>query len=121
MVRFDLGLRSAARSVINTTGATVTIRKVTPGTYNVATSSATDTEADTTIKGLLSEYDSSELNDYVLVGDRKLIVAAADLDFVPTPKDKVVISSAIYDVVRVFTVMAKDTPMTHELQLRGAA
>jgi hypothetical protein len=119
MVRFDNGLRQVAQSVIKAVGTTVTVRKVTPGVYNVATGSATDTEADSVIKGLLSEYDASELGDYVLVGDRKLIVAAADLTFTPTPKDKVLIGSDIYDIVRVTSIMAQDSAMTHELQLRG--
>ena len=118
---FDTGLRKAAQSILGAVGTTVTIRRVTLGTYDVATGTATDLTIDTAVKGRLDEYTSRELNDYVLLGDRKLIVAAADLGFVPTPKDKVLVDTAIYDVVRVVGIMGRDMLVTYEMQIRGAA
>jgi hypothetical protein len=121
VVNLDSGLRKAAQTILKALGTTVTIRKITPGVYDVTTRTQTPTTVDTAVDGRLYDYTSSELNDYVLVGDRKLIIAAADLDFTPTPKEKVLIGTAVYDVILVTPIMAQDLHMTHELQLRGAA
>jgi hypothetical protein len=120
-MNLDSGLRKAAQSILKALGSTGTIRKVTPGVYDVSTRTQTPTEVDTTVKGRLYEYTAKELNDYVLVGDRKWVIAAADIDFTPTPKEQVLIGTAVYDVVEVVPIMAKDLAATYELQLRGAA
>ena len=115
----DTALRSAASAVLRATGSTVTIRRVTPGTYSTATGTQTPTPSDTVLKGRLDMYEDRELSPSILAGDRRLIVASGDVGYNPEPqKDVVVIGSRTYDIVRVVTHRGQDLDAVYELQIR---
>ena len=47
------------------------------------------------------------------------VTAGGDLDYVPTPKDRVVISSVVYQIVQINTEEQNNTPIAFTLFLRS--
>lgn len=113
-------LRSVASKLMSKLGGDVTIRVVTPGTYNTSTGAIVETVADTGIKGVLEDVSVREVNDLVQAGDKRLIVAALDLNgTVPSTIDRVVINSVSHQIIRVDTIEQDNTAITYELILRA--
>ena len=113
-------LRKVASKVITKFGGDVTVRILSPGTYNatsgtVGPASASDTE----IKGVLQDIALREVNGLVQAGDKRLTVAASDLTTAPETKDKVVISSVVHQIITVETTEQDNTALPHELILRA--
>jgi hypothetical protein len=111
-------LKKAASKTLSKLGGDVTIRKVTAGSYNATTGAISETTADTTIKGSLENVTRSQVNDLIEQQDKLLTIAANDLDFVPTTKDRVVISSVEFKIIAVTTNEQNNTPITFEIILR---
>lgn len=80
---------------------TVTLRKVTPGTYNPTTGATTaETVVDTSVKGAIQEYRLDLIDDAFEVGDFMVELytsTALDLD------DRLVIDSVVHKMVRIIT------------------
>lgn len=113
-------LRSVASKVMARFGGDVTIRIVTPGAYNTTTGAITESVSDTGIKGVLEDVSIREVNDLVQAGDKRLIVAALDLNgTVPDTVDRVVINSISHQIIRVDTIEQDNTAITYELILRA--
>ena len=114
----DTALRRAAQQVVRATGMPTVLRRITVGAYNAATGTGTDTSEDQTVTARLDEYTLRELGGTVQLGDRKLMVAALDLDWVPVEHDRVVIDAKEWDVVTVRQDTAATLPAFYTLQLR---
>jgi len=113
-------LRSVASKLMAKFGGDVTIRIVTPGAYNTTTGAITETVADTGIKGVLEDVSVREVNELVHAGDKRLIIAALDLNgTVPDTVDRVVISSVSHQIIEVRTIEQNNEPITYELILRA--
>ena len=113
-------LRSVASKVIAKFGGDVTIRIVTPGAYNTSTGAITETVSDTGIKGVLEDVSVREVNELVQAGDKRLTVAALDLNgTTPDTVDRVVISGISHQIIRVDTIEQDNTAITYELILRA--
>ena len=112
-------LEKVAGNVIDALGADVTIRYVTAGTYNTTTGVIGETESDTAIKGVVQNIRQSEVNDLVQASDKRLIVAAKELETAPETKDRVVISSVVHQIIEVQTIDQDNTAITYELILRA--
>ena len=112
-------LRATASKLMAKFGGTATIRSVTTGTYNPVTGTASESISDTTVKGVVEDVNAREVNDLVQAGDRRLTIAAADVNAAPTTADKVVISSVVHQVIRVTTIEQDNQPITYELILRS--
>tara|TARA_R100001510_G_C7536464_1_gene125783 strand:+ start:52 stop:408 length:357 start_codon:yes stop_codon:yes gene_type:complete len=112
-------LGKAAANAVKSLGADVTIRYVSAGTYNTTTGLSAETTADTSVKGVVEAITRSEVNDLVQATDKRLIVAASDLDTAPGTKDRVVIESVVYQIIQVLTNEQDNTAITHEMVLRG--
>ena len=89
-------LKKAASASLKKLGGDVTIRQVTAGTYNTTTGAIAESTSDTTIKGALSGVSRNQVNDMIESQDKLLTISAGDLTFVPTTKDRVVISCLLY-------------------------
>jgi len=100
-------------------GGEVTIRTVTTGAYNSTTGTIAETISDNAIRGVLDAVNAREVNELVQAGDKKLLVAAADLAGAPTTVDKVVISNVVHQVIQVTTIEQDNEPITYELILRA--
>ena len=112
-------LKKVSSKVIAKFGGDVTVRIVTAGAYDTSDGTISETESDTTIKGILEDVNLREVNELVQAGDKRLTVAADDLATAPETKDRVVISSVIHQIIRVETTEQDNTAITHELILRA--
>ena len=70
-------------------------------------------------KGILEDVVNKEANELVQAGDKRLTVAAKDLDSAPGTKDKVVISTVVHQIISVETTEQENTAITYELILRA--
>jgi hypothetical protein len=91
---------------------------VTAGAYNTTTGASAETTTDTTVRGVLEDVRRSEVNDLVQQGDKRLIIAAADLASAPTTADRVIISNRSLQIIEVRTIEQDNTAITYELILR---
>lgn len=111
-------LRQVASKVVNRFGGTVTYRQISGGAYNTSTGTITETETDTTIKGVLDTVRKQELNELVHEQDKKLIIAASDLTITPSLSDRVVISNVVHQIVKINVIEQDNTAIAVELFLR---
>ena len=111
-------LKKAASKTLSKLGGDVTIRQVTAGTYNTTSGAISESTSDTTIKGVLSNVSRSEVNDLIESQDKILTISAGDLTFVPTTKDRAVISSVEFKIIQVITNEQNNTAISFDLILR---
>ena len=111
-------LKKAASKTLSKLGGDVTIRQVTAGSYNTTTGAITETTSETTIKGSLNNVNRTEVNDLIESQDKILTISAGDLTFVPTTKDRVVISSVEFKIISISVNEQNNTPISFELVLR---
>jgi hypothetical protein len=112
-------LRKVASKLMAKLGGEVTIRTVTTGSYNTTTGAIAETVSNNEVRGVLDAVNAREVNELVQAGDKKLLVAAADLAGVPTTVDKVVISNVVHQIIQVTTIEQDNQPITYELILRA--
>ena len=100
-----MGLSSALKKVLTNKklAADITFRSVSAGSYNTTTGVITETNTDTTIKGVLEDINLREVNELIEATDKKIQIAAASLSSTPTTKDKVIVGSITYSIVRIET------------------
>ena len=100
-----MGLSSALKKVLTNKklAADVTFRSVSAGSYNTTTGVITETNTDTSIKGVLEDINNREVNELIEATDKKIQIAAASLSSTPTTKDKVIVGSVTYSIIRVET------------------
>lgn len=112
-------LKKVASKAISKFGGDVTIRFVAAGAYDTATGEVTETETDTVVKGIVEGVSEREVNELIRTTDKRLTVAANDLTTAPSTKDRVVISSVVYQIIRVNTTEQDNIAITYELTLRA--
>jgi hypothetical protein len=100
-------------------GGVATIRRVATGSYDPATGTIAETNTDTTVRGVLEDVNIREVNELVQAGDKRLIIAAADLTTAPTTVDKVLINSVVHQIIRIQTIEQDNTAITYEIILRA--
>ena len=83
--------------------ADITFRSVSAGSYNTTTGIITETNTDTSIRGILEDINNREVNELIEATDKKINIAAASLSSTPTTKDKVIVGSVTYSIIRVET------------------
>ena len=63
-------------------------------------------------------YARNQVNDLIESQDKLLTISAGDLSFVPTTKDRVVISSVEFKIIQVITNEQNNTAVSFDLILR---
>jgi hypothetical protein len=111
-------LRKVASKLMAKFGGTATIRRVVPGVYNPTTGTVSETTTDTAVRGVLEDVNLREVNDLIQAGDKRLMIAAADIANPPTTADRVIIESRTLQVIEVRTIEQDNQPITYELILR---
>ena len=111
-------LKKVASASLKKLGENVTIRQVTAGSYNATTGAITESTSDTTIKGAIREVSRNEVNGLIESQDKFLTISAGDLTFVPTTKDRVVISGVEFKIIQVVINEQNNTPISFDLILR---
>jgi len=112
-------LRKVASKLMARFGGVATIRRVATGTYNPVTGTLSETNTDISIRGVLEDVNLREVNDLIQAGDKRLIIAAADLTTAPTTVDKVLINSVVHQIIRIQTIEQDNTAITYEMILRA--
>ena len=111
-------LKKAASKSLAKLGGDVTIRQVSTGSYNTTTGAIAETLSDTTIKGALSYVSRNLVNVLFESQDKILTISAGDITFIPTTKDRVVISSVEFKIIQVLINEQNNTAVSFELVLR---
>ena len=111
-------LKKAASASLKKLGGDVTIKRFTGGTYDQASGTFFTNESTATIKGVLSNVSRNQVNDLIESQDKRLTISACDITFVPTTKDKVVISSVEFKIIQVIVNEQNNTPISFDLVLR---
>ena len=111
-------LKKAASASLKKLGGDVTIKRFTGGTYDQASGTFFTNESTATIKGALSGVSRNQVNDLIESQDKRLTISAGDITFVPTTKDKVVISSVEFKIIQVIVNEQNNTPISFDLVLR---
>ena len=118
-----MGIASSLKNVANKSimkfGGDITIVRTTASQYNAETGVNVKNQTETTIKGLLESISNAEVNDLIAQSDKKVVASAQDLTFVPTTKDKVIISSIEYRIIQIETNTAENKNVTYVFYLRG--
>ena len=118
-----MGIASSLKKVANKTimkfGGDIIIRRTTETSYDITDGEIIKDTTDTTVKGLLENVSNTEVNDLISQSDKKLNVSAQDLTFTPTTKDKIVISSIVYKIIKLDTDMAENTDVKYIFYLRA--
>lgn len=116
----NTSLRKIASTLVGKFGGDVSIRRVTPSSYNTATGAVTESTVDTAIRGVIEGVSQREVSDLIKATDKRLTVAALDLGgTTPTPTDRIVIGGVVHQVISVNTTEQDGLPITYELILRS--
>ena len=119
MSRLTKGLREVASKTLNKFGGDITIKRITSGIYNASTGTVSEAITSVTIHGLLQNVNQRETNDLIKENDKICIIAAKDLDFIPTTTDRVSIASIDYQIIRIFTDENDNSEIKYELYIRA--
>jgi hypothetical protein len=111
-------LRKVASKLMAKFGGVATIRRVDTGIYNAVSGTISETTVDTTVRGVLQDVSLREVNELIQAGDKRLLIAAADLASAPSTADRVIIEGRTLQVVQVQTIEQDNTAITYELILR---
>jgi hypothetical protein len=113
-------LQNVASKIMAKLGGEVTIRRIALSSYNTTTGAITETATNIDVRGVLEDVNIREVNELVQAGDKRLIVAAKDLNgTVPTTVDKVVINTVVHQIIRIQTIEQDNTAITYEMILRA--
>lgn len=112
-------LRKVASKLMLRFGGVATIRRVTTGAYNPTTGTASETTSDVVVRGVLEDVNLREVNDLIQAGDKRLLIAAADVAMAPTNADRVIIENVTHQVIQVQTIEQDNTAITYQLILRA--
>ena len=112
------GLLAVSKSLHQTFGRDVTLRRVTPGSFNTSTLSASETTADTTVQAVFDQFRADELVGPIEAGDLKCTIHVPSSATEPDVNDRIVDGSTVYDIVSVASQSATDQVAYHELALR---
>jgi len=112
-------LRKVSSKLVSKFGGEVIVRYVSAGGYNTATGTVSESSSDTEVRGVIEGVSLREVNELIQSGDKRLKVAAKDLDSAPSTKDKVVISTVVHQIISVETTERENTAITYELILRA--
>jgi uncharacterized protein (DUF849 family) len=98
--------------------ADITFRSVSAGSYNTTTGVITETNTDTSIRGILEDINNREVNELIEATDKKINIAAASLSSTPTTKDKIIVGSVTYSIIRVETNQLANDKLSFVCYLR---
>ena len=91
MAKIDDVFGSIPASILNTWGQTLTfVKTTTPRTYNPSTGAVTGSDTNVSVKGVITQLNSSEDEGLYQTTDLKIVIGASELgDYYPTEADRV--------------------------------
>lgn len=120
---FDTKMVALALKLIKKRGQIIIYTSVVQGAYDPATGGATTAQTAYTIKGIVSDFNRAQdgmafLSSLVLEGDKKILLAAASLPFVPKPGDRVAWDTFAMTVQTVKSTSAGELDAVFDLRVR---
>jgi len=116
-------MAAMALDMISEFGQKITLRIVTPGGYDSATSETTsETITEQEGQGILADYTGLEFqaNSLIKQGDKKLKLAAKGLTSAPSLLNEVIADGKTYSIVPPLKeINPAGTPLLYELQVRA--
>jgi hypothetical protein len=112
-------LKNAIPGVLKATGSDITLRFVTIGDYNETNGTVLESNADLLIKALVDNISKTEVNDLINENDKRVLIAAKDVNTTPTTKDKVLINNIVHQIITVDTTEAAGIAITFTLIVRS--
>ena len=96
MAKIDDVFGNVPASVLNTGGQTLTfVKSTTPKTYNPTTAALTGADTNVSVKGVITQINSSEDDGLYQTTDLKVVIGANELgDYYPTEADRLQYSQA---------------------------
>ena len=119
MSKLSKSFRKVSSTVIGKLGGDVTFKRITHGSYDTATGSISESITSTTIKGILQNVNQREINDLIKENNKILTIAAKDLAHTPTTRDRVLIASIEYQIIRINTDENDNENIKYEIYLRA--
>jgi hypothetical protein len=112
-------LANVSLNMIDDAGASITLRRVTEGTYDPTTGTRTgNTTTDTTVKAVATGYKAFQIDGEIIKRDDRLFfVAAKDLS-APQNSDIIIQGSDQFKIVNVETVNPAGTAILYKIQAR---
>ena len=91
MAKIDDVFGSIPASILSTWGQTLTfIKTTTPRTYNPTTGAVTGSDTNVSVKGVITQLNSSENEGLYQTTDLKIVIGASELgNYYPTEADRV--------------------------------
>jgi len=112
-------LLAPASQLINASGRTVVLGKVSNGTYNTSTGTVAPSTANHNFKGLVLEYSNRERDGTLIKqGDRKVVLDAKGAAVVPATNDTITINTLVYRIVDVQVVTDGSVDLVYTCQVR---
>jgi hypothetical protein len=122
---FYTRLQNTAQKLLKGKGQSITLTKVTAGTYNPATGAMTGTTTSTqTAYGAIFDYGAKQIDGTLIkAGDKQLLLSAFKTDgtalTAPVLGDTVTISSIVYTLVEPLkTISPAGTVVLYDVNLR---
>lgn len=116
---FYSDLATDAHDLIKEFGQTMTLKRLTPGAYDPATGTVSNTTTTETATGVDIEYTSREIDGTIILrGDKKLIFSKTGIG---TPKvdDTVTIGTVVYTLKNVQALSPGGTVVIYTCQARA--
>ena len=112
-----------ALEMITELGQSVIIREIKVGEYDPGTGTVPpDTVVEQTAQGILLDFTGQEFqaNSLIKVGDKKLKIAAQDLDWPPSLLNKVIVQGRTWSIIPPLKeISPAGTPILYELLVRS--
>ena len=113
------GFRQASSNILKAFGGAVTYQQIESGTYRTATGTVSELVTEHSIVGFLENVKRSEVTELVQQNDKKLTITRGDIDFEPTPTDRVVVAGVAYNIIAVDKDMVEGQDINYFLYLRA--
>ena len=123
MAKIDDVFGNVPASILSTWGQTLTfVKTTTPRTYNPTTGAVTGADTNVSVKGVITQINSSEDDGLYQTTDLKVVIGANELgDYYPTEADRIQYPQAgatrEAKIIRIQTARG-DKPIFHTLIVR---
>ena len=113
------GFRQASSNILKAFGGAVTYQQITNGIYDDSEGAISETITEHAIVGFFENVKRSEVSELVQQNDKKLTITRGDIDFEPTPTDRVIVAGVTYNVIAVDKDMVEGQDINYFLYLRA--
>ena len=113
------GFRQASSNILKAFGGAVTYQQITHGIYDDSEGAISETITEHSIVGFFENVKKSDVTELVQQNDKKLTITRGDIDFEPTPTDRVIVAGVTYNVIAVDKDMVEGQDINYFLYLRA--